>query len=228
MLFRSTVFLTAFPWLTTLAIIALAGCALALAGVAATRQWRRLPGTMAGTAVITLMAAQFGALSGMRPEPVEEMAALLRANQTVERSGEYQVFVRNLVFYAGRKQETIFTEQNAVDFLKSPDRVLLVVRERDLERLETLSGVTTVRLGSVRYVDTANIKLRTVLWPLPDQDVETVWLVSNRSREYLAWIEDVMGIEGGLHTLHQGDLIGRWLESDIRLLGEADPVLATD
>jgi hypothetical protein len=32
----------------------------------------------------------------------------------------------------------------------------------------------------VRYVNTANIKARTLLWPDPERDVERVLLVANR------------------------------------------------
>ncbi len=131
--------------------------------------------------VALLLTVQFGALAGVRPEPVEEMAALVRANRAAaERVGEYKVFVRNLVFYAGFKQEDLFNEAMALEFLKSPDRVLLVVRAADLPRLESIAGAPLLTLGSVRYVDTANIKLRTLLAPLPQQDIDTVLLVANR------------------------------------------------
>jgi hypothetical protein len=40
--------------------------------------------------------------------------------------------------------------------------------------------VSLTTLGRVRYLNTANLKFRTLLWPLPDQDLETVLLVTNR------------------------------------------------
>ena len=44
----------------------------------------------------------------------------------------------------------------------SPDRVLLVVRADDLPRLESIAGARLLTLGSVRYVDTANITINVV------------------------------------------------------------------
>ena len=124
---------------------------------------------------------QFGALAGTRPEPVEQMAALVRTSRASgEPVGTYQVFVRNLVFYTRFKQVDLFDERRALDFLQSPDRVLLVVRAADLPRLEAISAVTARTLGQVQYFNTANLRLRTLLAPTPAQDIETVLLVTNR------------------------------------------------
>jgi 4-amino-4-deoxy-L-arabinose transferase-like glycosyltransferase len=181
LLFRvRPLFITAYPWLTTVSIAALFLSAVAIGALATRRAWHRLPVTMAVTSAIALLSWQFGGLSGARPEPVEQMAALVRANRTTEPVGGYQVFVRNLIFYTGVKQTELFNESLALDFIKSPERVLLAVRAQDLARLETISGRTLRRLGAVEYLDPANIKLRTLLWPLPAEDIDTVLLVSNR------------------------------------------------
>jgi len=172
---------TAYPWLTTLAIAVIGVCAAALVWPAATRQWQRLPGLAAACAAALLLSVQFGALAGVRPEPVESMAALVRANRIAgEPVGEYQVFVRNLVFYLRFKQVELFDEARALDFLKSPGRVLLVVRANDLPRLESISGVTTQKLGEVVYLNSANIRIGLLLSPVPQQDLETVLLVTNK------------------------------------------------
>jgi hypothetical protein len=174
-------FIAAFPAVSALAVVVLAAAAVVLAIVASGRRWQMLPGVAASCAVALLMCVQFGALSGQRPEAVEQMTALIAANRPAgEPVGEYQVFVRNLVFYAGYKQEELFDEARALDFVKSPQRVLLVIRESDLPRLESIAATTLTRLGQVRYLNTNNIKLRTLLWPLPAQDLETVLLVTNR------------------------------------------------
>jgi 4-amino-4-deoxy-L-arabinose transferase-like glycosyltransferase len=173
-------FLTAVPAATYLAIGAMIGAGIALAWVAWRRAWPLLPNVMAATSLLALLSLQFGALAGVRPEPVEEMAVLVNTHRTSEAVGEYQVFVRNLVFYTGVKQTELFNETLALQFVKSPERVLLVARARDVERLEAIGGSRLTRLGAVRYVDTANIKLRTLLWPLPEQDIDTVLLVANR------------------------------------------------
>jgi hypothetical protein len=174
-------FINAYPALSLTAVIVMAGAGLVLAGTAVTRRWQRLPVIAAGCAAALLLSVQFGALAGIRPEPVERMAVLVAAHRTqAEPVGQYQVFVRNLVFYTRFTQEEIFNEARAIDFVQSYERVLLVIREVDLPRLEIVAGVPLRRLGQVRYLNTANIKLRTLLWPLPDQDLDTVLLVTNR------------------------------------------------
>src|SRR5687767_7108634 len=104
-----------------------------LAGIAVTRRWSALPAAMAGVAAIVLLAVQFGALAGRRPEAVEQMArAVAQHRGQSERVGPYRVFVRNLLFYTRLPQEDLFDEASAVSFLQSTDRVLLVVRPSDL------------------------------------------------------------------------------------------------
>jgi 4-amino-4-deoxy-L-arabinose transferase-like glycosyltransferase len=175
------VFILVPPWLSTFAIGVIAATAVAIAGVAASRTWNRLPTVLTASAVVLLLSLQFGALAGIRPEPVEEMASLVHAQRTSNQPvGEYQVFVRNLVFYTRFAQQELFNETAALDFLKRPEPVLLVVNAADLPRLVSLSGVTTRTLGQVQYLDPANIRLRTLLNPMPEQDLKTVLLVTNR------------------------------------------------
>lgn len=174
-------FLTVDPTISILAITLVGGAALALAYVPASGRWHLLPGHLAVCAAALMMAVQFGALAGVRPEPVEEMAALVRTHGVAgEPVGTYQVFVRNLVFYRRARTIDLFDEGRALDFIKSPTRSLLVVRAVDLPRLEAIAGTTTRRLGEVRYLNTVNIRLRTLLAPIPEQDLETVLLVANR------------------------------------------------
>ncbi|MBM3820962.1 MAG: glycosyltransferase family 39 protein [Acidimicrobiia bacterium] len=175
------IFISVAPWVSTFAIGVIAAAGLAIAGVAASRTWHRLPVVLPASAVVLLLSVQFGALSGIRPEPVEEMAALVQSHRTQGQPvGEYQVFVRNLVYYTRFPQVELFSETAALDFLRRAEPVLLVVGANDLPRLVSVSGVTTRTLGQVRYLDPANIRLRTLLDPLPDQDLETVLLVTNR------------------------------------------------
>ena len=174
-------FIVAYPTLSLIAVVVMGSAGMVLAGLALIRRWQLLPAVATGCAAALLLSAQFGAMVGIRPEPVEQMAALVSAQRTqAEPVGEYQVFVRDLVFYAGFKQEELYDEARALDFVKSPRRVLLVIRETDLPRLEAVAGVSLTRLGQVRYLNTANLKFRMLLWPLPDQDLETVLLVTNR------------------------------------------------
>jgi 4-amino-4-deoxy-L-arabinose transferase-like glycosyltransferase len=174
-------FITAYPALTTTAVGLIGGAALAFGWLGVSRQWHRLAPLGAVCATAILLSIQFGALAGLRPEPVEQMAALIARHRAAgEPVGAYQVLVRNLVFYTRFRQVDLFDEGVALDFLASPERVLLVVRASDLPRLETVSGIRTKVLGEVRYLDTANVRLRTLLSPLPEQDVERVVLVTNR------------------------------------------------
>jgi 4-amino-4-deoxy-L-arabinose transferase-like glycosyltransferase len=174
-------FISAYPLLSLTAVAAIGGAGVLFAALAAARRWHLLPAVGSGCAVALLLSVQFGALAGIRPEPVEQMAALVAAQRRGgERVGEYQVFVRNLVFYAGFAQEELYDEERALGFVKSSERVLLVISEADLPRLESVAGVALKRLGEVRYLNTANLKFRTLVWPLPDQDLETVLLVTNR------------------------------------------------
>jgi 4-amino-4-deoxy-L-arabinose transferase-like glycosyltransferase len=182
LLWRSrALFIGALPVLTTAGTIAVLGAIVAVAAVAAFRWWRALPMTMAAASVAILLAAQFGAMAGRRPEPVEQMASLIaRYRVGGEPVGEYQTFVRNLVFYTGFRHEELYDEDRAVAFLKSDGPVLLVVAERDLPRLEQRAGLTTTTLDAVDYLNTANIRLGTLLNPSPAQEIERVLLVTNR------------------------------------------------
>ncbi|HYN65076.1 MAG TPA: glycosyltransferase family 39 protein, partial [Candidatus Limnocylindrales bacterium] len=93
-------FITAYPTLTLIGVALIAASALVHAWIAASRHWRRLPAIAAICAAVLLISVQFGTLAGTRSEPVEEMAALVRAHRiSDEPVGTYQVFVRNLVFY---------------------------------------------------------------------------------------------------------------------------------
>jgi 4-amino-4-deoxy-L-arabinose transferase-like glycosyltransferase len=168
----------AFAWM---AIGALLTCATALTIVARRRQLALLPVLLPVSAAITLLAIQSGTLSGRRPEPVEEMASLVRANRTAhERIGAHHVFVRNLIFYTGLRQDDLFSDERAMNFMRSADRVLMVVRDTDLRRLEAAAGVTMTELGAVRYFNTANVKFRSLVLPDPDRDIQRVLLVTNR------------------------------------------------
>ena len=87
--------------------------------------------------------------------------------------------MRNLVFYRRARQVDLFEPEVAAAFLKSPDRVLLVVRASELPRIEALGGLMAHRLGEIRYVDPANVRIGTLLAPTADT-IESVVLVANR------------------------------------------------
>jgi hypothetical protein len=136
---------------------------------------------MAATAAVLLLTLQFGVLAGIRPEAVEEMAVLIRQNRLQgERVGEYQAFVRNLVFYTGFRHVQVYDDAGAVAFLESPDRVFLVVSRPDLERLQPLTHAPVRTLGVVTSLDDGSVRVGTLLDPQAEEVVQTVVLVTNR------------------------------------------------
>jgi 4-amino-4-deoxy-L-arabinose transferase-like glycosyltransferase len=181
-LYRAQVlFINTYPALTLVGILVIAAGAAAHAWIAWSRKWARLPVVAAICAALLLLSFQFGAMAGLRPEPVERMAALVRANRSAnEPVGTYQAFVRNLVFYSGFKIVDLYDEGVALSFLESPERVLLVVRAMDLPRLEAIAGVSMRRIGELRYLNAAGVRLRTILSPIPEEDFETILLVTNQ------------------------------------------------
>jgi 4-amino-4-deoxy-L-arabinose transferase-like glycosyltransferase len=174
-------FVSAYPALTWTGIGVLTVAALTLAITAARRSWRWLPAVMVGCAAVLLLTLQFGAFAGRRPEAVEQMAALIHANRFGGESiGEYETFVRNLPFYTRLKQVPVIDDQGAKAFLDSTDRVFLVVNRRDYERLKAVANRPLNVIGEVTYWNTAGVRLRTLLLPLPEEDLDTVMLISNR------------------------------------------------
>jgi len=174
-------FISAYPELTWAGIVLVSISAIALAATAASRAWRRLPAAMAISATVLLLTVEFGAFAGKRPEAVEEIAAMIHANRRGgEPIGEYETFVRNLPFYTHLRQMEIYDDAGAMSFLESDQRVFLVLHQPDLERLKTISDVPLKILGKVTYWNTAAVRLRTLIAPLPDEDLDTVVLVSNR------------------------------------------------
>jgi len=175
------VLINAHPLLTLAGVAALMGAGFSLVWTAATRRWSALPVRMALCAVAILLTVQFGALAGSRPEAVEIVAALIRANRFgSETVATYNSLERNLVFYTGLRQVDLFDDRQALAFLGSNERVLLVARAEDVARLQATSNVPLKALGSVEYVDPAKIRLSTLLSPLPQQHVTDVLLVTNR------------------------------------------------
>jgi 4-amino-4-deoxy-L-arabinose transferase-like glycosyltransferase len=175
------VLVNAYP-LATWVGVCLFGCsAIALAGIAATSSWRVLPIGASVAGMLVLVSVWFGALAGNRPEPVEQMAALIQSHRSDrETIGVLDVFTRNIGFYTGAPRMQLYGVEQAGVFLHSPERVLLVLRSSDVPAVAAASGLTPKTLGEVRYLNTANIRLRTLLRPDPTMEIETISLVTNR------------------------------------------------
>jgi 4-amino-4-deoxy-L-arabinose transferase-like glycosyltransferase len=162
----------------TLVIVA---SGVALAGVAWLGRPAQLPAALAAAATATLLSLHYSVYSAAGEEPVQRMARrLLQARQTGQPSGTYRAFVRNLVFYTGVKQTDLKDEHEAVEFLAQPEAVLCVMPLDLLEPLERTHGLRLRRLGHEQYFNPAGVRVRTLLSPEPERDLETVVLVTNR------------------------------------------------
>lgn len=144
------------------------------------RRWA-LPVTMTMASIATLLSLQYSVASAADLEPVQVMARKYAASyQGHEPSATYRVFVRNLVFYTGVKQTDLVQPEEVVAFLRQPRRVLCVITRDDLVRLTQEHGLRTQTLAEVQYFNPAGVRLRTLLWPDPSRDLETVLLVTNQ------------------------------------------------
>jgi len=157
------------------------GAGLALAGAAWLRRHTLLPIAMAAAATAALVALHYSVYTTADLEPVQRMARIFAEHrQANEPSGTYRAFVRNLVFYTGVKQTDLIDEAEAVAFLTQPQRVLCVVPDELIQPLEHKHNLHLRRLGEVLYFNPSGLRLRTLLSPQPERDLETVWLVTNQ------------------------------------------------
>ena len=87
--------------------------------------------------------------------------------------------MRNLIFYTGVRQTDLPSEQRVADFLRSPTPVLCVIGADELQRIAGPLGLEPRVLGEVLYFNASAVKLRTLLDPDKDRDLERVLLVTN-------------------------------------------------
>jgi 4-amino-4-deoxy-L-arabinose transferase-like glycosyltransferase len=154
---------------------------LALAGATWLRRHALLPITLAAASTAALVSMHYSVYTTADLEPVQRMARIFAEHrQANEPSGTYRAFVRNLVFYTGVKQTDLIDEAEAVEFLTQPQRVLCVVPDELLQPLEHRHNLHLRRLGAVLYFNPSGVRLRTLLSPQPERDLETVWLVTNQ------------------------------------------------
>ena len=167
--------------------ILLAGGALVAASLGAWRQgpdavaraWV-IPTLVAAAAVVLAVGAHLIVLASPGPAPVERMAAMLAAERGADEPyGRHRVFDRNLVYYMRSPHVELPVLPAAHDFLRSPGRVLCVLLAEDAARLRN-DSLRVQRLGEVRYLNTGNLNLRTLLNPDPARYLQRVVLVANR------------------------------------------------
>ena len=135
------------------------------------------PVAVTASAVALLLGVQFSVFAPGRPAAMRSTAAHRTGGEAV---GTYRAFTRNLVFYTRARQADLFDAAGAARFLGSPDRVLLVLPERDLAEVVAAAQVEPRQLARVRHLNTANLRLRSVLNPDPDAELETIGLVANK------------------------------------------------
>jgi 4-amino-4-deoxy-L-arabinose transferase-like glycosyltransferase len=154
---------------------------LALFAATWLRRHALLPITLAAASTAALVSMHYSVYTTADLEPVQRMARIFAENrQANEPSGTYRAFVRNLVFYTGVKQTDLIDEAEAVEFLTQNQRVLCVVPDELLQPLEHRHNLHLRRLGAVLYFNPSGVRLRTLLSPQPERDLETVWLVTNQ------------------------------------------------
>ena len=165
------------------AVVLLAGSAVLAASLAAWRHAPRaagIPALVAAAAVAMAVGGHMVVLASPGPSPVERVAAMLAATRTDDEPyGRHRVFDRNLVYYTRTPHVELPVPQAVHDFLRSSGRVLCVLRAEDAARFRR-EGLRFQRLGEVRYLNTGNLNLRTLLDPDPERYLQRVVLVANR------------------------------------------------
>jgi 4-amino-4-deoxy-L-arabinose transferase-like glycosyltransferase len=160
-------------------VIGLSGAAVVAMGLSPA--WRQAPAALAVAAALTFSALQFGALSATGDDTVQQVArAVLSARTADEPIGTYQVFVRNLVFYTRVRTMDLINDEQLSNFLKSPNRGLLVAPAEAVERMEREQHLTLHRVMEFPYFNPARIRLRTLLNPDSARDITRVLVVANR------------------------------------------------
>jgi len=88
--------------------------------------------------------------------------------------------VRNLVFYTGVKQNDLVDEEEAVEFLRQPRRVLCVMPLDLVDGLRKNHNLPLHQLASVVYFNPSAVRLKTLFSTQPQSELETVVLVTNQ------------------------------------------------
>ena len=156
-------------------------CGLGLALSMFFRVRDHVPMFIAIGSICTLLALHFSVLTPSRPSAVEKTAsAIHQLRQANEPLGVAGVFVRNLPFYTGLRQTNIVNDDQAVNFLQSSGRVMCVLTDKQLDRLEARLGRTFLRLFRTTYFNTANIRIRSLIDPDAGRVIQTVLVVANK------------------------------------------------
>jgi hypothetical protein len=133
----------------------------------------------AAAATALLLGLQFSVLAPGRPDAVERMAALSPRTARRRAAGiAARVHAQPHLLHGLKQLDSWTVAGRAVS--RSDGRVLVVLLERDLGGACHRSSDATRVLARVRHLNTANLRLRSVLNPDPDHELETV-VLANRS-----------------------------------------------
>ncbi len=166
-------------WQTQAAAIIAGTGGLAVVATALSPRWRFAPWVLAGATALAMPAAMIGTLGGGPDETVSQVArAVVAARRGGEAVGVSRAFVRNLVFYTGVRQTDLIDDTQLDAFLRQTGRALVVVPADVLQRVEAAGTPRATRLGEFRYFNEGGLRLRSLLWPDPERDVERVLLVA--------------------------------------------------
>jgi 4-amino-4-deoxy-L-arabinose transferase-like glycosyltransferase len=193
MVWRAFPLLSAIPtWQITAVVSGLLAAGALVTIVAASPRWQYSPVVIAAVSLVAVAGLRLALFSPRDADPVQQMATAVLAQRTAgERVASYHVFVRNLVYYTHVGQTDLYGQEDLVDFLDTPDRVLCVLRERDLRTLRAeaakpdgarLAAILPRlrRLGKITYFDPATAKIGAVLWPNLERDQQIAVLITNR------------------------------------------------
>lgn len=158
------------------AVIAIGGVAVIIVSLAG--GWRSAPGVLALATAMSYAVLPYGVLAASRDSTVVQMAQHVRdARAADDRAlATYRVFVRNLVFYTGLKHQDIIHDEHLNDWLTKNPRALIVMTQKEADRLAA-GGLRLERVAALTYFNEGSLKVRTLLWPDPAVDLETVVLV---------------------------------------------------
>jgi 4-amino-4-deoxy-L-arabinose transferase-like glycosyltransferase len=168
-----------------LEVVPVAAAAVLAAGLAvivtALVQLSRVPIIATVGSIVLVLALQYGLLSSRGPEAVEQVAAEIRrhSSRDVEWT-THNVFVRNLVFYVARRQSGPFNDAGLMAFLARDAPSLAVMSLSDYERLAPQAGGAVYELGRWRFLNTAGIRIGSLLEQNFEREIRVVVLVSNR------------------------------------------------
>jgi 4-amino-4-deoxy-L-arabinose transferase-like glycosyltransferase len=169
------------PILTSVSAIVIAVAGLSVLVVGLSAQWRMVPAVLAVAAAVSFPALQFGAISGSGDDTVQQVARqVVAAREGSEPVATFLVFVRNLGFYTHVPTFDLINHDQFTDFMKQPERVIVVAPAAAVDRLENERHVAVRRLAEVRYFNTAALRVRTLLSPDPERDITSVVVVTNK------------------------------------------------